>query len=409
MAGHQLADLVGGARGAGEDRLAAQVAGKVVVERRDGRVAPGRLLLERLEHDHSKIRIEPRLPTRGRLQRERRLLADDPGRPGEIHSVEVVRQSPGQEPVQDDAERIDVGADVGLVLSAADLVGAHVGKGPLDAADLRDRARRVRLGIGDPGQPEIEDLDVGLGAVRVLEDEDVRRLQIPVDDAALVGVSHGGADLPEQGEPAAHLGPRIRGTVLVQVGGERPARHQLHGEEVLSLVRGARLVDRRDARVFEPGQAVGLALEHAYRARVDVPASQDHLERDRAPRPLLLGLVDHPHPAAADLAHHPVGPDRGAGEGLAAARCGVRAFVGCQGHGGEVDRGAQKGPGFRVRAEKVLDFGAQSGVPGAGPVQEGAAPVGRQIERLRQKRRDEPPAVGGRKVRHVASAPDIAR
>ena len=64
----------------------------------------------------------------------------------------------------------------------------------------------------------------------------------------------------------------------------------------------AGLVEGRDVRVREARQRLDLPAEHAEVLIVDeVPAAHD-LERDLAERVLLLGLVDDPHPALAELA-----------------------------------------------------------------------------------------------------------
>jgi hypothetical protein len=75
---------------------------------------------------------------------------------------------------------------------------------------------------------EIEDL--GLAA---LVHQDVGRLQIAVNDAALVGVVHGVADARHEFEPLAGTQGAIAG-----VGGEREASHQFHGEEGLRSLAG---------------------------------------------------------------------------------------------------------------------------------------------------------------------------
>jgi len=138
------------------------------------------------------------------------------------------------------------------------------------------------------------------------------------------------------------------------------------------------------------------------------PPAEDHLERHPAARPILLGLVDDTHPATADLAHHLVGADGGAGETLGmltGTRRRVRlvAVAGSEGEDGEVDRGAEKLPGLGVSPQEVFDRGAQGRVAAARPVEEGAALLGRKVQRLPQERDDPLPAIG-RRGRHHASA-----
>ena len=123
-----------------------------------------------------------------------------------------------------------------------------------------------------------------------------------MDDAALVGVVDGLADGDEQPQALADL--RRTGLVAAEVlprpRGERLADDQLHREKVLAVVRAPGLVEGRDVRVREAGERLDLPAEHAEVLIVDEAAHD--LEGDFAGRVLLLGLVDDPHPALAELA-----------------------------------------------------------------------------------------------------------
>src|SRR5437867_11985297 len=109
-------------------------------------------------------------------------------------------------------------------------------------------------------------------AGRLPQDQDVRGLEVAVDDPALVGVGDGLADLPEEPEAIRKLGcgplapacPTIPGLeraalagplglAAAQVIAERFAPHQLHREEGESLGRRPRLVDGGDAGMLESG------------------------------------------------------------------------------------------------------------------------------------------------------------
>ena len=82
-------------------------------------------------------------------------------------------------------------------MSPSDLLGAHVA----DRADHLARHRlhrRLQLGLRRAREPEVEHL----GLAR-FGDEDVGRLQIAVDDAALVRVLDGVGDLGDEREPFA--------------------------------------------------------------------------------------------------------------------------------------------------------------------------------------------------------------
>ncbi len=124
-----------------------------------------------------------------------------------------------------------------------------------------------------------------------------------MDDAALVGVVDGLADGDEQPQALADLrrAGLVAAEVLPRPRGERLADDQLHREKVLAVVRAAGLVEGRDVRVREAGQRLDLPAEHSQVLIVDeVPAAHD-LEGHLTERVLLLGLVDDPHPALAEL------------------------------------------------------------------------------------------------------------
>ena len=168
----------------------------------------------------------------------------------------------------------------------------------MDLTDVAHHRGRRHVRVRDAREAEVEDLGAGV------RDDNVRGLQVAVDDAALVRVVDGLADGDELAQALADLrrARLVAAEVLPRPGGERLAENQLHREEVLAVVRAARLVERRDVRVRKPGQRLGLPPEHPEVLVVDeVPAAHD-LEGDLAGRVLLLGLVDDPHPALAELA-----------------------------------------------------------------------------------------------------------
>ena len=81
----------------------------------------------------------------------------------------------------------------------------------------------------------------------------------------------------------------------------------------------ADLEDLDDVRVPHPGRRPGLGQEPGEPVRSDVGAAQDHLQGDRTVERLVPGLVDDPHPAAAqhaeDLVPRDDRPRRRAGRG----------------------------------------------------------------------------------------------
>ena len=123
----------------------------------------------------------------------------------------------GDELVDEDAERVDVAAQVDLEGGASCLLGAHVRHRSADVAELAQLAR-LGIRVRDAREAEVEDLDLreARGPPTWLpvaleppggrrDDEDVRRLQVAVDDSALVGVADGPADRREEAQPVAQL------------------------------------------------------------------------------------------------------------------------------------------------------------------------------------------------------------
>ena len=338
MPGHELAELIHGARGTGQDRLVRQIPLDVLRERRRRLVAARRLLLQGLHHDRLEVPIQPPRRPRRLRQRPRRLLADDPHRLRHHRLLHVVGKLAAEKLVEDHPQRVDVRPQVDLLGVAPHLLRAHVGERPLHHSRFRHDRRHGHVRVRDPGEAEVEDLDVGDGCRerarpgprrgRLPHDQDVRWFEVPVDDASLVGVAHRVADLPQQGKPLAHLlrrqlplGP-APAVVLAQ--GLTP--DQLHGEEVQSVLRAARLVDGGDGGMLEAGEGLGLPLEHPQVRVVHVGSAADDLQGHGPARVLLLGLVDDAHPPLAELPEDPEVADHSAGCLVGTAR--GRAVVG---------------------------------------------------------------------------------
>ena len=154
-----------------------------------------------------------------------------------------------------------------------------------------DHARGRRLGAGheDFGQAE-----VGHIGLVVAVEEDVRRLQVAVDDA--VGVQM----LDRPGDDAHQPHDRVEGKRLAgDPLGQALAFDVFHGEVVLAVVL-ADVVDLRDVGVSQAGGGPGLDLKAADVLRRGQMRGQDHLHGHDAVERLLPRLVDHAHAAAAD-------------------------------------------------------------------------------------------------------------
>ena len=107
---------------------------------------------------------------------------------------------------------------------------------------------------GRLGQAEVDHL--GHRCAVVALDQDVRRLQVAVDDPLLVGVLHGRADLAEERQPFREAEP-----VLVAILGERDALDQFHHEERPAGLGRAGVEDLGDVRVVHQRQGLPLRLE----------------------------------------------------------------------------------------------------------------------------------------------------
>ena len=166
----------------------------------------------------------------------------------------VERLCPGEQLVQQHAQRVDVraGVDVG---AAFGLLGAHRF---VRANGLPDE--RVERAVGQAvarqrlGDAEIDHLHLRLavGGVR----QHVAGLDIAVDQRLGVGVGDGVAHLREQLQPLADGQP-----VVVGVPGDLHAGHVFHHKKGTAQLVGAGVEHFRDIRMIHPGQGLPLGFE----------------------------------------------------------------------------------------------------------------------------------------------------
>ena len=205
----------------------------------------------------------------------------------------------GQDGVERRPEAVDVAGRAGGVRPPVGLLRAHVRRGADRGPDHRLARRPVdrpqgRGGlvegevVGDGpdelGQAPIDDERLAEGA-----QEDVRRLQVAVQDAPVVRVGDRVADVDESAEQVAE-GERPRGgvardgPVVEAFDGplEALAADEPHGVERAAAVGHPQAVDRDDARVLEPGGDLGLEQESGPALRAVRLLRQDLLERDLA-------------------------------------------------------------------------------------------------------------------------------
>src|SRR5437899_10414678 len=128
-------------------------------------------------------------------------------------------------------------------------------------------------------------------------DEDVRGLDVAVDNACTVGGIQRIGDLDSKRQQSLHIqaAPPGRGNdALLQCG----ALQILHDDEGAAVLL-ADVMNRADVRVIQGGSGPGLAPETVQALRVASEFVRQKLESDRALEPGVLGLVDYTHPAAA--------------------------------------------------------------------------------------------------------------
>jgi hypothetical protein len=146
------------------------------------------------------------------------------------------------------------------------LLGRQVGGGAEHGGGAGDG-----LVVDRAGDPEVGDLH---GAV--VGEQDVAGLDVAVDQAPVVGVGQGRADVgrrPPARGPRSARRPRSPAAAS--------ALDQLHDDVGLALV-GAGVVDGDEVGVVEPGDVAGLVLEPAREALVLAEALEQQLDRDLA-------------------------------------------------------------------------------------------------------------------------------
>src|SRR5262249_28126190 len=155
----------------------------------------------------------------------------------------------------------------------------HVGGRAYDGPGFGDR----RILFEPLGQPEVSDVRLPVGV-----EQDVRRLQVAMQDAALMRVVDGPRDgghdfrcppLPPLAEARTLSADHFR---------QAAAFYQSHGEVRLSVF-VADLVDGDDLRVVETGGRLGFGAETARVTGRGKAALPDHLQRDEAVQTLLAG------------------------------------------------------------------------------------------------------------------------
>ena len=263
-----------------------------------------RILGERGEDDALDGRRRPRLQRGHR----RRVLGEDRGDQAGLAALGK-GALPGDHLVDDQAERVDVGARVDH--AALELLGRHVGDGADQGAlgaergagrlIVERRARRAGVALAQLGEAEVEQLDAPFGQ------HHVAWLEVAVGDAFAV---RAGERLGERGGVLQCLVERQRSAR--QPRGERLAVEILH-DQVLDAVLLADVVERADVGMVEPRDGAGLALEAQASIRLLRGIGRQHLDGDGAGDARVGRPVDLPHAPPAQEGDDLVRPQAGTG------------------------------------------------------------------------------------------------
>ena len=246
---------------------------------------PGRVLHEAFQADRLEVAVEIGDDRPG----PRRVPVDDPAEDlGD--RVPLEGRAARQQLVEGGAQAIDVGGCRQVLRPAPGLLGGHVRRRPHHGAGDR-RRRALRRPRADP----LRQAEVGHERLVALAQEDVRRLEVAVEDRPLVRV----VDRPRHLGHQRGDGPRVA-LQPADVSRQVAALDQPHAEERL-VVDLADLVDRHDVRVVELRHRLGLGAEPPQLGEARQRRVADQLQRHEPPEVDLPRPVDDPHPAPSDL------------------------------------------------------------------------------------------------------------
>ena len=204
-------------------------------------------------------------------------------------ALEAIGLGVGEQFVEHDAERIHVG-------HRRHRFAAHLfGRGVVQRERAHAGAGLFRR--GEVGVDEFRDAEVEQAHVAAGRDEDVRRLEVAVDDQVRVRVRDRVADLVEQVEPRFQ-----RKAMRAAVIGDRLAFDVFEREIRLMVVAHARVEQARDVRMRQAREDLAFAGEAQAQVRIDQARAQQ-LQRDAA---LIqaVGARGQPHLAHAAFAEH---------------------------------------------------------------------------------------------------------
>ena len=273
----ELPDPVPQPRGTGADRFAAAKMFEIFGEFVGAGVTVAGVFFEAFEADRLQVAVNGRVD-RPRFRRRRlaHLLHDRQG------MTPLEGQAAGELLKQNGAEREQIGGDAQLRF-ATRLLGGHV----------RRRADRIaRLGEGHGAIERPGDAKIGDKRFPGIVHENVVRLQVAVQDPALMGVMHRPGDLGQQTGAFDRRSPRPVG----QAGAIDPA----HADERLAVGLAHR-VNGDDVRMGQAGGRLGLEAKSRQFLGSGKITGADRFDRLDPAQREVGRLVDPAHAAAGNL------------------------------------------------------------------------------------------------------------
>ena len=308
---HELTHAVAGGWRPGQYRLVPQV--PLQLQRHSVRrvVAPGPVLLHRLQDDPVQVGLELLLQRVGRgapmlgdgllcvpQARQPRAGPWDLRLPDRVTDrlvrlcPQIEGQRPHQQLIQHHPQRVHVRAGVHIQPRHLRLLGAHVLRGADDLTHPGHQRPLRQLMPQRLGDAEVDDLHYRLLVLH--RHQHVCGLQVPVDDPLMMGVLDGLTDIDEEADAL------VRGEAVgVAVVRDRDALHQLHDEEGATALGRPPVVEAGDVGVVHHRQGLALRLQ-AGQHLFGVHPQLDDLERYAPVHGLgLLGEPHLPHPPFA--------------------------------------------------------------------------------------------------------------
>jgi hypothetical protein len=147
----------------------------------------------------------------------------------------------------------------------------------------------------DARDAEVGDFDLAIGP-----DDDIRRLDVAVNDAKIVGIIECAEQFAHDARDLFHRKTLVLRKMVLQFASDHELHRDKRGIAVL-----AEIINGDDVRMIEPPRGFGLALkarDHFGRAIAFELVAADRFQRDRALDARVESFVNDPHRAAAELA-----------------------------------------------------------------------------------------------------------